>query len=59
MRMKKMTPKSNKELTLNQLFRKRDYIVRLIEDCGYDLEAELDNVHNELKDRIIELRMVK
>lgn len=54
-----MTPKSNKELTLNQLFRKRDYIVRLIEDCGYDLEAELDNVHNELKDRIIELRMVK
>lgn len=53
-----MTIRNNKDLTLNQLFRKREYIVGMI-DLGYDLEKELDNVHEELKDRIIELRMTK
>lgn len=47
-----MDIKSNSEITLKQLLRKRDYIVELIE-LGYDLRSELNNVIIAINNQVI------
>lgn len=47
------TAKSNSELTLKELFRKRDLITQLLE-VGYDLRPELEHVMQEINNKIVE-----